>query len=166
MNVDMLMFVAAGAACKHQQKKCEANCQLAPYFPNNRAEDFHNVYRLFGVNNTITLLRSVADDQKKKTVETLILEAKIRKENPVHGCLAIERKLRAEIEAYEKELGMIQNHISFCKKMATLQMEKQQLEEELDTISLALFSPSDASMTSVVVERIDLIELSWLPCLT
>ncbi|MCD7468255.1 hypothetical protein HAX54_006267 [Datura stramonium] len=80
--------------------------------------------------------------------ETLILEAKIRKENPVHGCLAIERRLRIEIEAHEKELKIVQDHISFCKKMATLQMEKQQLEEELDRSSLASVSPFDAhSMT-------------------
>ncbi|XP_060190573.1 LOB domain-containing protein 24-like [Lycium barbarum] len=145
MNADMLMFVAACAACKHLGEKCDANCQLAPYFPSNAtAEDFQNVYQIFEVDNIIKLLNSVPDDQKEKTAETLILEAKIRKENPVHGCLAIERKLRAEIEAHEKELEMIQNHISLCKKMATLQMEEQQSEEELDRSSLALVSPSDA----------------------
>ncbi|XP_006367562.1 LOB domain-containing protein 24-like [Solanum tuberosum] len=105
MNVDM-MFIATCAACKHQRKKCEPNCQLAPYFPSTKDEDFQNVYRLFGVNNTIKHINSVANDQRAKLVETLILEAKIRKENPVHGCLAIERKLRAEIEALEKELEM------------------------------------------------------------
>ncbi|XP_059291206.1 LOB domain-containing protein 21-like [Lycium ferocissimum] len=126
MNADMFMFVAACAACKHLGEKCDANCQL------------------FGVDNIIKLLNSVPDDQKEKTAETLILEAKIRKENPVHGCLAIERKLGAEIEAHEKELEMIQNHISLYKKMATLQMEEQQSEEELDRSSLALVSPSDA----------------------
>ncbi|KAG5595851.1 hypothetical protein H5410_037083 [Solanum commersonii] len=148
MNVDM-MFITTCAACKHQRKKCEPDCQLAPYFPSTKDEDFQNVYRLFGVNNTIKHINSVADDQRAKLVETLILEAKIRKENPVHGCLAIERKLRAEIEALEKELEMVQNNISFCKKMSMLQMTKQHLEEELDRSSLALVSPFDAhSMTS------------------
>lgn len=103
MNVDM-RFITACAACKHQRKKCEPNCQLAPYFPSTKDEDFQNVYRLFGVNNTMKHLNSVADDQQAKLAETLILEAKIRKENPVHGSLAVERKLRAEIEALEKEL--------------------------------------------------------------
>ncbi|MCD7463653.1 hypothetical protein HAX54_051076, partial [Datura stramonium] len=104
MNVDMFPFITACAACRHQRKKCEPNCQLAPYFPSNRDEDFQNVYRLFGVNNTIKLLNSVPDNQKAKTIETLILEANIWKKNPVHGCLGVERKLRAEIEAHEKEL--------------------------------------------------------------
>ncbi|XP_059285164.1 LOB domain-containing protein 24-like [Lycium ferocissimum] len=147
MNANMLMFVAACAACKHQRKECDANCQLAPYFPSNRAEDFQNVYRLFGVDKTIEFINCVPDDQKEKTVETLILEARIRKENPVHGCLAIERKLRAEIEAHENELEIVRNQISLCKKMATLQRKDYQSEEELDRSSLALASPSDARFT-------------------
>uniref|UniRef100_A0A3Q7H7R3 LOB domain-containing protein n=1 Tax=Solanum lycopersicum TaxID=4081 RepID=A0A3Q7H7R3_SOLLC len=135
MNVDVMFFTTC-AACKHQRKKCEPNCQLAPYFPCTKDEDFLNVYRLFGVNNTIKHLNSVADDEKAKLVESLILEAKIRKENPVHGCLAIERKLRGEIEALEKELELVKNNISFCKKISMLQMQKQQLDEELDRSSL------------------------------
>ncbi|MCE3215320.1 hypothetical protein HAX54_001857, partial [Datura stramonium] len=148
MNADVFMFINACAACKHQRKKCEPNCQLASYFHSNKDEDLQNVYRLFGVNNIIDHLNSVPDNQKTKIAETLILEAKIRKQNPVHGCLAVERRLRTEIEAREKELKIVQDHISFCKKMATLQMEKQQLEEELDRSSLASVSLFDAhSMT-------------------
>ncbi|XP_033510468.1 LOB domain-containing protein 22-like [Nicotiana tomentosiformis] len=154
MNADMLMFVGACAACKHQRKKCDANCQLAPYFPSNRSEDFPNVYRLFGVNNTIKLLNSVADDQKEKTAETLIFEGKVWKENPVYGCLGIERKLRAEIEAYEKELEMVRKQISFCKEMAILQMQRQQLEEQLDRSSLALVSPFDVHYHDKKIEAI------------
>nr|XP_009758025.1 PREDICTED: LOB domain-containing protein 27-like [Nicotiana sylvestris]XP_016490202.1 PREDICTED: LOB domain-containing protein 27-like [Nicotiana tabacum] len=117
-NANPLISTEKCAACTHLRKKCDANCQLAPYFPSNRTEDFQNVYQLFGVSNIINMLNSVDDEQKGKMAESLILEAKIRKENPVYGCLAIERKMMLAIEEAEKELEIVQKTNAFYKEMA------------------------------------------------
>ncbi|KAH0632159.1 hypothetical protein KY284_034945 [Solanum tuberosum] len=50
-------------------------------------------------------------------VETLILEAKIRYENPVHGCIAVEEKLRLEIEETMKELDLVQKANAYFKEL-------------------------------------------------
>ncbi|OIT32452.1 PREDICTED: LOB domain-containing protein 22-like [Nicotiana attenuata] len=125
-NADPVISNEKCAACMYLRKKCAANCQLAPYFPSDRTEDFQNVYQLFGVSNIINMLNSVDDDdeQKGKMAESLILEAKIRKENPVYGCLAIERKLRLAIQETEKELEIVQKTNAFYKEMAKSQMQK------------------------------------------
>ncbi|WMV46675.1 hypothetical protein MTR67_040060 [Solanum verrucosum] len=64
------------------------------------------------------MLNSVDDNEKKaKMVETLISEAKIRYENPVYGCIAVEKELRLEIEETKKELDLVQKTKSFFKDL-------------------------------------------------
>lgn len=105
----------ACAACKHQRRRCDETCVLAKYFPPERAEDFANVHRLFGVQNTIQILNSVDESEKKKTMESLIFEARIRKDFPVHGPLAVEAMFRAQIEKAEKELEMVNRQLQLFK---------------------------------------------------
>lgn len=116
MNADTFTFTSACAARKHQKKKCDSNCELAPYFPSTKAEDFKNVYRLFGVSNTIKHLNSVADDQKAQLIETLILEAKFRKENPVHGCLAVKENLGKKLKHAKRSLKWCKIIFHFVRK--------------------------------------------------
>ncbi|KAG8376149.1 hypothetical protein BUALT_Bualt09G0033200 [Buddleja alternifolia] len=109
------MIPLACAACKHQRKRCDQHCVLAKYFPAERAEDFQNVHRLFGVNNVLRILNSVEVNERDKTAETLILEAKIRRENPVLGPIEIERMLQAEIVKVQKELEIVNKQLHFFK---------------------------------------------------
>lgn len=104
------------AACKYQRKPCDENCPLAQYFPSNKVEEFKKVIRLFRVSNNIKMLNSVADNEKKaKMAASLITETKIRYENPVHGCVAVEKKLRLEIEQVEKELDFVRKRNAYYK---------------------------------------------------
>lgn len=105
----------ACAACKHQRKRCDSNCQLACYFPAGKNEDFHNVHKLFGVNNLMIILNSVGENERDKTAETLILEAKMRRDFPVHGYLAVKKNLEDEIEGYEKEIDEVKKKLSLFK---------------------------------------------------
>ncbi|XP_015086875.1 LOB domain-containing protein 24-like [Solanum pennellii] len=106
------------AACKYQRKRCQENCPLAPFFPSNKFEDFKNVNRLYKVRTIIEMLNSVADNEKKaKMVETLILEAKIRSENPVYGSIAIQNKLRLQIEETMKEIDLVKKTTDYFKEL-------------------------------------------------
>ncbi|XP_055812629.1 LOB domain-containing protein 24-like isoform X2 [Solanum dulcamara] len=106
------------AACKYQRKRCDENCPLAPYFPSNKVQEFQKVIRLFRISNIIKMLNSVVDNEKRaKMAETLMCEANIRYENPVHGCVAVERKLKLEIEETKKELDFVQKKIAFYKEL-------------------------------------------------
>ncbi|WMV44160.1 hypothetical protein MTR67_037545 [Solanum verrucosum] len=118
MNIDAAGARGKCAACRYQRKRCEENCPLAPFFPSNKVEDFNKVIRLYKVSTIINMLNSVADNEKKaKMVETLILEAKIRYENPVYGCIAVEEKLRLEIEETMKELDLVQKANAYFKEL-------------------------------------------------
>ncbi|KAK6147721.1 hypothetical protein DH2020_018633 [Rehmannia glutinosa] len=99
----------------HQRRRCEENCIYARYFPSERAENFQNVHRLFGINTTIKLINSVNENDRDKTIETIILEAKIRKENPVHGPLEVENKLRTKIEEAKNELEIVNKQLKFFR---------------------------------------------------
>ncbi|XP_015086874.1 LOB domain-containing protein 24-like [Solanum pennellii] len=106
------------AACKYQRKRCQENCPLAPFFPSNKFEDFKNVNRLYKVSTIIEMLNSVADNEKKaKMVETLILEAKIRSENPVYGSIAIQNKLKLQIEETMKEIDLVKKTTNYFKEL-------------------------------------------------
>ncbi|CAK9140536.1 unnamed protein product [Ilex paraguariensis] len=136
------MYGGACAACRHQRKRCDPNCQLAKYFPASKSEDFQNVYRLFGVSNLLKILNVVAEDERDKSIETLVMEAKIRKDHPVHGTLGVEKELRAQIEACEKELDFVQKQLSFSKEIRNLQKLKENLEAQLDESALAVLPTS------------------------
>ena len=106
------------AACKYQRKRCQENCPLAQFFPSNKFEDFQNVSRLYKVSTIIEMLNSVADNEKKaKMVETLILEAKIRSENPVYGSIAIQNKLKLQIEETMKEIDLVKKTTDYFKEL-------------------------------------------------
>ncbi|XP_075499829.1 LOB domain-containing protein 27-like [Primulina tabacum] len=103
------------AACTYRRKRCGADCIFAPYFPAEKAEDFENVNWLFGVQNAINILTSVTEGERSKTAETMMIEARIRKENPVHGPLAIEKKLQDEIQRLRKEMQVVQEQLDLNK---------------------------------------------------
>nr|CAD1818355.1 unnamed protein product [Ananas comosus var. bracteatus] len=49
----------ACAACKHQRRKCTADCPLALYFPADQPKQFQNAHRLFGVSNILRILKDL-----------------------------------------------------------------------------------------------------------
>ncbi|XP_012852620.1 PREDICTED: LOB domain-containing protein 7-like [Erythranthe guttata] len=105
----------ACAACKHQRRKCDQNCVLAKYFPAEKSDDFENVYHLFGMQNTLKILKSVEEEEGDATIESLIMEAEMRLEHPVHGHFSVTRKLSIEIEKTETELEFVRKQIQLCK---------------------------------------------------
>ncbi|EYU37163.1 hypothetical protein MIMGU_mgv1a018118mg [Erythranthe guttata] len=105
----------ACAACKHQRRKCNQNCTLAKYFPAEKSDDYEKVYNLFGMQNMLKILKSVDEDERDTAIESLIMEARMRLEYPVHGHFSVARKLSFEIEKAEKELEIVRQKIHICK---------------------------------------------------
>ncbi|EYU37158.1 hypothetical protein MIMGU_mgv1a026326mg [Erythranthe guttata] len=97
----------ACAACKHQRRKCDQNCTLANNFAAERSNDFENVYHLFGMQNTLKILKSVEKEERNATIESLIMEAGMRLEHPMHDHFSVARKLGFEVEKTEKELEIV-----------------------------------------------------------
>ncbi|KAL3649873.1 hypothetical protein CASFOL_006276 [Castilleja foliolosa] len=110
MNVDN-EFQTTCAVCRHQRRGCEENCVYAMYFPAERAEDFENVHALFGINTAMKIISSVEEKDRFTTAETLFLEAKLRKQNPVHGPVEEEMRLQEQIEKAKNELEKVRRQI-------------------------------------------------------
>ncbi|GFP87491.1 LOB domain-containing protein 22 [Phtheirospermum japonicum] len=100
----------------HQRRRCEENCVYAMYFPAERVEDFWNVHALFGINMAMKIINSVGEKDRVTTTETLFLEARIRKENPVHGPIEVEMKLQAQIENAKNELEIVRKKLRLFRR--------------------------------------------------
>ncbi|KAI3443632.1 hypothetical protein Pfo_000297 [Paulownia fortunei] len=119
------MVPRACVVCRHQWKRCDESCIFTRYFPSERAEDFLNMHRLFRIQNTTKILNSVVENERDKTIESLILEARIRKENPVHGPVEVQRRLQAEIEQVKKELDTIKKQVQFFREKSKFWFSKR-----------------------------------------
>ncbi|XP_037416490.1 LOB domain-containing protein 4-like [Triticum dicoccoides] len=92
----------ACAACKHQRRRCTAECPLARYFPHDRPGLFRSAHRLFGVSNILKTLRRAGPDRARRddAMRGLAYEAAAWDTYPAGGCLpaivALESQLRQE----------------------------------------------------------------------
>ncbi|KAK3210487.1 hypothetical protein Dsin_015193 [Dipteronia sinensis] len=60
------------AVCRHQRRRCDQNCETAPYFPVSTCNDFHNAHKLFGVSKIQKILHQVPQNQRQATVESIL----------------------------------------------------------------------------------------------
>lgn len=123
----------ACASCKHQRKKCDENCELAPYFPASKYREFQNAHKLFGVSNIQKLINSVEPHQRQAAAESILIEGNIRYRDPVHGCLGIVRNLKSQIALHEEELNAVNQQLAFFRE----RVKQQQLENFLNSSSVA-----------------------------
>nr|DAD44419.1 TPA_asm: hypothetical protein HUJ06_002649 [Nelumbo nucifera] len=136
---------SACAVCKHQRKKCEKDCPLAPYFPANRYQDFLNVHKLFGVGNIIKLLKDIEPHQRKAAVESILFEAKARKNDPVLGCSGIATRLMSQLDSYKRELQMVNQQLAYYRQREALQKQQQLQWLLASSLSQKIASSSSSS---------------------
>lgn len=114
----------ACASCKHQRKKCDESCELAPYFPANRYWEFQSAHRLFGVSNIVKIMSAVVEPhQRQAAAESILMEGNAWRNDPVHGCLGIARTLKSQIDFYQNQLDIANQHLAFFRET-----EKQKVE--------------------------------------
>ncbi|KAK4843479.1 hypothetical protein QYF36_008538 [Acer negundo] len=97
----------ACAACKYQRRRCSSECPLKPYFPPDQPKMFQNAHKLFGVCNILKILKNLDADQKTEAMRSIIHQANIRDQYPVHGCMGVIKKLRDQIWLAEEELHAV-----------------------------------------------------------
>ena len=131
----------ACASCKHQRKKCDQNCELAPYFPASRYREFQNAHRLFGVSNILKVLNSVEPSQRQAAAESILMEGNARRNDPVNGCLGLIRDLKAQVEFYEKQLGIVNQYLAYFHEREKPEQQNIKKEDFASTTSLASSPP-------------------------
>ncbi|KAG8657197.1 hypothetical protein MANES_03G048400v8 [Manihot esculenta] len=110
----------ACAACKYQRRRCAPDCALAPHFPSNRASDFLNAHKLFGVRNIVRTLKKLPTfEEKKHAITSMIYQANARVSDPVGGCHRIITQLKTQIEFYELQLNLVRQQIAFHQRLTS-----------------------------------------------
>ncbi|KAK9275733.1 hypothetical protein L1049_023001 [Liquidambar formosana] len=128
----------ACASCKHQRKRCDEYCLLAPYFPASRYQDYVSVHRLFGLSNILRIMSVVQPSQRQITAETLMMQGIIWRSDPISGCLGYARFLQAQIDYHFRELEFVNQQLRFFREREQLQQQKMQLESLFATPSFSL----------------------------
>ncbi|KAM7466284.1 hypothetical protein LguiB_013846 [Lonicera macranthoides] len=116
INFGVLMGSEASSpcvACAHSHKRCPLAYENARIFPNMiDREDYHIIFTVFGVRNVASFLQRVPENRLHEALNSYLLEATARIENPVRGCTALlasfEQKveeLQARVTALEARLG-------------------------------------------------------------
>ncbi|WJZ97784.1 hypothetical protein VitviT2T_016363 [Vitis vinifera] len=126
---------AACASCKHQRKRCDSTCELAPYFPASKYREFQNAHKLFGVSNIQKILNAVEPEQRTAAAESLLLEGTFRREDPVYGSFGIVCKLESELDLCKQELYAVNRQLAYFKEREQLLQQKEQLEGILEVES-------------------------------
>ncbi|KAJ8643452.1 hypothetical protein MRB53_005200 [Persea americana] len=107
----------ACAACKYQRRKCITDCPLAPYFPPDQPKQFQNAHRLFGVSNIVKILKQLDNtSQKMEAMRSIVCQANIREQHPVHGCLGIICSLQVLIHQTQQELDAVNAQLAICRE--------------------------------------------------
>lgn len=128
----------ACAACRHQRKKCDDDCVMAPYFTAEKEEAFRAVHKIFGVSNTSKLLKKLEDkNHRGRAAESFIWEACTWKQDPVNGPLGKYRQL-------EREIALLRD--------ALQRQQEQEQEEEQEKDCLALPS-STVEQESIALDQ-------------
>ncbi|OWM83143.1 hypothetical protein CDL15_Pgr011825 [Punica granatum] len=101
------------AACRHQRRRCEGDCRLAPYFPLSRYEEYASAHRLFGLGNINKIMNSAAHCERQGAAESILAQGRAWNLDPVHGSTEIIRTLLEEIDRHEKELAVVNQHLEY-----------------------------------------------------
>ena len=116
----------ACASCKHQRKKCDSNCELAPYFPGSKYNEFQNAHKLFGVSNIVKIMSWIEPHQRQAAADSILIEGNAWKNDPVHGCYGVIKDLAAQVAFQEKQLSVVNQHLAFHKQQQKIKLEQDQ----------------------------------------
>ncbi|KAK9285810.1 hypothetical protein L1049_025011 [Liquidambar formosana] len=99
---------SACAACKHQRKKCDEKCILAPFFPADKSREFQAVHKVFGVSNVQKIVKNLDEEDRKRAADSLVWEAFCRQKDPVLGPYGEYRKVHDELKLYKSQCQQMQ----------------------------------------------------------
>jgi hypothetical protein len=97
---------------------------LSPYFPADQPKRFANVHKLFGVSNTLRILKHVDPSQREDTVKSIAYEADTREKDPVHGCLGVIIMLQNQVSKLKDELAMAREQLYMLQQLQCFESQQ------------------------------------------
>ncbi|XVF48670.1 hypothetical protein PTKIN_Ptkin03bG0208700 [Pterospermum kingtungense] len=135
----------ACAVCKYQRRKCTQNCLLAPFFPASNQKEFLNTRKLFGVRKIAKFIENLDPQKRVIAMKSIIFQANMRAQDPVHGCCRIIYELQRQIDWHKAELELVLEQLAICKSHLAItqqQLQQQQMvvndQEEVNAIKEGL----------------------------
>ncbi|GAY58546.1 hypothetical protein CUMW_187800 [Citrus unshiu] len=117
------------AACKSLRRKCPKDCVLAPYFPSTDPQRFSEVHKIYGASNISKMLQNIPQHLREMAADSMAIEAKLRVQDPVYGCVGIIHQLQQRIIEVQSELLKSKCEIAFCNAHELQQQQQwQQLQ--------------------------------------
>lgn len=126
----------ACASCKHQRKRCQESCVMAPHFPQHLTNEFQAVHKIFGIANVTRTIKALDFAGQREAIRSFIWEATAWVQYPVHGPYREVERLRDRIRSLEEERR---------QQEAVIQNMQRQLLSQWDS-GVANFSPDNASL--------------------
>ncbi|CAJ1978386.1 unnamed protein product [Sphenostylis stenocarpa] len=105
--------------CRYQHTRHDGRCELGQYFPINRSVDFEKACRLFGLANLLRLMRSAEPSERQVMADSILTEAIMWDNDPIHGALGHAFTLNAQIQSVERELELVNTILAQCSNQAT-----------------------------------------------
>ncbi|XP_057806358.1 LOB domain-containing protein 27-like [Salvia miltiorrhiza] len=145
----------ACASCKFQRRRCTPQCLLAPFFPADQPQVFHNVHRLFGVKNIQKLLKELHPDQRAIAIKSVKFHAAMRERYPVCGCLVEVQNLAYQIQLAEKELHAVLQQLLYYRQQQRQQQDTSPGDDYLSQLQLGMAPPGNTAMVAALIQQDD-----------
>ncbi|KAM7460172.1 hypothetical protein LguiA_035845 [Lonicera macranthoides] len=105
-------------ACAYSHKRCPLSCEYAKIFRNViDCQDYHTIFTVFGVRNVASFLQDVPEDRRLEILNSYLLEATARIENPIRGCTTLLASLEQKVEELQARVTALEARLergSFC----------------------------------------------------
>lgn len=93
------------ARCKQMHKECRQDCEFAQLFPDDGDEKFADIHDVFGANNFMKMLKRLPENEQGDAFQSMAYEAKMRRNDQIHGCHGKIRALEQEVEKLKRQLA-------------------------------------------------------------
>ncbi|CAB4272646.1 unnamed protein product [Prunus armeniaca] len=97
---------------RHQRRKCDVTCEMAPYFPASRYSEFQNAHKIFGVSNIQKIRAMAAPDQRQAAAESILKEGNAWKVIDTISCNEAIKLIGSNIKLYKQYLKEMALHVS------------------------------------------------------
>ncbi|KAK7342903.1 hypothetical protein VNO80_25861 [Phaseolus coccineus] len=130
--------------CRYQHRRHDGSCHFGQYFPSNRSTEIDSACKLFGLANLLRLMRCAEPSERQVMADSILREANMWANDPIHGALGHILTLSNHIRSVERELELVNTMLAQCSHQATAQIA---------TTDMDVASSSDPGQSSTVASH-------------
>ncbi|XP_068466533.1 LOB domain-containing protein 9-like [Phaseolus vulgaris] len=108
--------------CRYQHKRHDLSCEFGQYFPINRLREIESASKFFGMANLLRLMRGAEPSQRQVMANSILREAQMWANDPIHGALGHILTLSSHIKSVGRELKLVNAMLAHCSHQATPQI--------------------------------------------